>query len=181
MERSVQPVAGPGWGSASLSGAAECGLVLLCFPPNYLSLRDDLPAQGFLAATFRSSHLPGLLLGLAAPGLPLLALPAAARLFRRLARRTINQDAVQIDSAHSFAKTAWHVYQIDWQPGSVTFTVDGQSVLATTISPRAPLALVLWIDNQYAALPPNGRLGYGSLEAPQPAWIEIAEISLSLP
>jgi hypothetical protein len=35
-------------------------------PPNYLSLRDDLPAQGALAAVFRSPRLPASLLVLGA-------------------------------------------------------------------------------------------------------------------
>jgi hypothetical protein len=38
---------------------------------------------------------------------------------------------------------------------------------------------VLWIDNQYAALPPKGRLSFGTLPVPQPAWIEIADIKFS--
>jgi hypothetical protein len=150
-------------------------------PPNYLSVRDDLPAQGFLAATFRSPVLPGLLLGLAAPGLSLLALPPVARVIRRFARRILRQDAVQIDADQRFEMTAWHVYQIDWLPDRTTFRVDGNPILITTISPRGPLALVLWIDNQYAALPPDGRLAYGTLETPEPAWIEIGGLRLDTP
>jgi hypothetical protein len=40
---------------------------------------------------------------------------------------------------------------------------------------------VIWIDNQYAALPPTGRLSFGALPNPQPAWIEISDLSLALP
>ena len=149
-------------------------------PPNYLSLRDDLPAQGFLAATFRSPILPVLLLALAAPGMTLLALPPAARLMRRLARRIIRQDTAQINVNQTFAQVEWHTYGIEWISTSVTFSVDKGPVLVTSISPYGPLALVLWIDNQYAAFTPNGRLSYGSLEASEQAWIEVSDIRLTL-
>lgn len=150
-------------------------------PPNYLSLRDDLPAQGFLAATFQSPTPPGPLLALASPVLTLLVLPAAARLLRRLARQFIRQDAVQIDANQSFVDTEWHAYRIDWLPGTVTFAVDGETVLTTQLSPHGPLSLVLWIDNQYAAFPPNGRTVFGTLQFSQPVWLDIIEIRLELP
>ncbi len=65
-------------------------------PPNYLSFRNDLPAQGNLAMTFRSPRWPAVILAAAVPLLPLAAIPAFARLTRRLARRIILQDSVQL-------------------------------------------------------------------------------------
>jgi hypothetical protein len=150
-------------------------------PPNYLSLRDDLPAQGFLAATFRSPVLPGLLLAAFTPALVVLSIPPIARLLRRLARRFIRQDAVRIDGNCKPTSVDWHVYQIGWNQDNVIFSVDGNTVLSSPISPRGPLALVIWIDNQYAALPPTGRLSFGALPNPQPAWIEISDLSLAHP
>ena len=41
--------------------------------------------------------------------------------------------------------------------------------------PTPPLGLVLWIDNQFAAWTPEGRLGYGVLENAA-AWMEIEEL-----
>jgi hypothetical protein len=38
-------------------------------PQNYLSFRDDLPANGLLAATFHSKNIPTILLTLASPAL----------------------------------------------------------------------------------------------------------------
>ena len=171
---------GLGGGTRRIPALPNAAWFFHASPPNYLSLRDDLPAQGFLAATFRSANLPGPLLALAAPGLPLMALPPAARLLRRVARRVIRQDAAQIDDLPHFAEIEWHAYGINWLPDGVTFTVDGKPVLVTPVSPRGPLALVLWIDNQYAAFTPNGHLTYGSLKSPQPAWIELDEIRLAL-
>ncbi len=162
--------------SLGLSGAAQrfpalpnAAWFFYASPPNYLSFRNDLPAQGFLAATFRSPHLPPPLLALGAPVLGLGVLPLAAQLLRGILRQFIRQDAAQIETD----VTAWHTYSLDWQAGQIALSVDGQTVLSTPVSPRGPLSLVIWIDNQYAALPPRGTLAYGSLDNPQPAWMEI--------
>jgi hypothetical protein len=150
-------------------------------PPNYLSLRDDLPAQGFLAATFRSPALPLPLFAALLPGLILFTLPPTGRFLRRLARRFIRQEAVQIDANGKYVAVDWHTYQIGWNSDRVVFSVDGEMILNSPISPRGPLALVIWIDNQYAALPPTGRLSFGALPNPHPAWIEIGDLSLTIP
>ncbi len=143
-------------------------------PPNYLSFRDDLPAQGFLAATFRSPALPAPLLALGSPLLTLAVLPPTARLLRLLLRQVIRQDAARL----TIDVTAWHTYTLDWRADRVCLSVDGTAALDTQVAPRGPLSLVLWIDNQYAALPPRGRLRYGSLPNPEPAWIEIADLDI---
>lgn len=148
-------------------------------PPNYLSLRDDLPAQGFLAATFRSAKIPAPLLAAAAPSLALFSLPRFGRFLRRQARRYIQQDAALVDDGKKFVVTDWHAYQVDWLTERVIFSVDEDVVLDTKVSPNGPLALVLWIDNQYAALPPDGHLSFGALPTAQPGWIEISEIKLA--
>lgn len=149
-------------------------------PPNYLSLRNDLPAAGLLAATFQSpaSQWPWLLGG--APGLPFLLVPATARILRRIARRLIQQEAVLIPDGPSPADPKrWRSYEIAWLPDCVRFQVDGHEIVKTGISPRGPLGLVIWIDNQYAALPPNGRIAFGTLETPAEASIEIRGLHLT--
>jgi hypothetical protein len=138
-------------------------------PPNFLSLRDDLPASGFLAATFRSKRLPSALMALASPALPLLALRPGARLLRRAARRYVEQSAARIDCD----VCEWHVYELEWQPECVQFRVDGETVQQTEVSPHSPLGLVLWIDNQYAAFTPEGRVAMGSLEGKVDGWMEL--------
>jgi hypothetical protein len=138
-------------------------------PENYLSLRDDLPSSGPLAASFRSPHWPAWRYVLAAPLLPLLALPFMARPLRRLGRRTIHQDATSL----ALDPADWHTCRLDWEIDQVNFSLDGLTVLQTPVSPLGPLGLVLWIDNQYAALPPNGRLAYSTLANPELAWVEI--------
>jgi len=136
--------------------------------------RNDMPANGFFAGTFRSPRWPSPLLAPALLALPLLALRPASRLLRRLASRLVRQDggAVSVDV------TQWHEYSIRWQAEAVVFLVDGVEILRTPIAPRGPLGLVLWIDNQYAAWRPDGRLGYGTVENPA-AWLEIENIVVS--
>jgi hypothetical protein len=143
-------------------------------PPNYLSFRNDLPAQGFLAATFQSPAIPSPLLALGSPLIALLVVPCVAQLARRLLRLLARQDAALVQSE----VTAWHTYTLTWEPEQVRLAMDGQNMLETPLSPHPPLSLVLWIDNQYAALPPRGILRYGTLPNPEPAWLELAEIEV---
>lgn len=153
----------------------NCAWFFFASPENYLSLRDDLPASGALAATFRASRLPAPVLLAAGLLAPLLYFRPLAPLLRRAARRFVRQDAVALD----LDATRWHAYRIVWQAGEVRFDVDGGTVLVTPVSPQSPLGLVLWIDNQYAALPPSGGLRWGTLANPNPAWVELRSLSIS--
>jgi hypothetical protein len=144
-------------------------------PPNYLSLRDDLPAQGGLAAVFRSARLPAPFLILGAPVLPLLLWRPAVRRLRRLVRRFVEQDTVEL----AFSTLEWHTYELSWQVNETIFRVDGETVLCSDLTPHGPLGLVIWVDNQYAALPPDGRVTFGTLENLLPAWIEIRDLRIS--
>lgn len=143
-------------------------------PPNHLALHDDHPACGFLAATFSSRPLPPAVLVLAAPLAAGLFLSPTARILRRLARRFIREDAAVVDAD----VTAWHTYSLTWQPEQVSFGLDGEVIFQTPVSPRGPLGLVLWVDNQYASLPPGGRLRFGNLSTPEAAWLELSDVQL---
>jgi hypothetical protein len=72
--------------------------------------------------------------------------------------------------------TEWHTYMLEWEPALVRLSLDGTEVLDTSITPRGPMSLVIWVDNQYAALPPDGRFRYGILPNPEPAWMEIRDL-----
>jgi hypothetical protein len=144
-------------------------------PPNHLTLRDDLPGRGGLAAAFRSPRIPPPVLMLGAPALPMLAIPPLARLARRVGRRIINQDAASLP----LDATAWHAYQVEWLRRGVIFWVDERKIFESEVSPLGPLGVVIWIDNQFAAAPPNGRVRFGTLPNPEPAWIEVTDIRLS--
>jgi len=86
------------------------------------------------------------------------------------------QQAVGLQSVDS---TQWHRYRLEWREERVSFDVDDVQVFESQVSPNPPLGLVIWIDNQYAAFTPEGKIGFGVLENPEPAWLEIKDIDLS--
>lgn len=143
-------------------------------PENYLSLQDDLPANGALAATFSSSLAVPLAAIWLSPFLPFIFLRPIARWIRRRARSFIRQDCVQID----METTQWHLYRIKWQEDYVTFSLDGGILLETQVVPHGQLGLVLWIDNQFAAFTPEGRIRFGVLPVRELEWIEIKDLSI---
>jgi len=136
---------------------------------NYLSFRDDKPAQGFLAQVFRAQSFDVRLVP------AVLAFPFARRATRRWLGRMIDEDG----SALSVDPVQWHAYSLRWGEERVVFEVDGAVVLETPVSPRPPLGLVIWIDNQYAAFTPEGRMGGGILKLDAPAWLEIENVELN--
>jgi hypothetical protein len=164
---------GLGGGVRKFPALPQAAWFFFASPPNYLSFRDDLPAVGALAATFSSRRVSPLLLGLGAPVFPVLILRPVARLFRKLARSFIKQSAVLLEQD----PTRWHDYEILWRNDRVKFSVDNQVALNTPTTPNGPLGLVVWIDNQYAALPPDGKLGWGSLEN-EANWIEVRSLEI---
>lgn len=137
---------------------------------NHLALRDDLPGNGALAATFRSPALPAWLLAPGALALPLLFFRPAARRLRRAAAQLVGQDAAALD----LDPTQWHDYAFDWQADHAAFRVDGQTVFQTPVSPRGRLGLVIWLDNQFAAWKPDGRLAWGVLGWEEEGWVEVS-------
>ncbi|MCX8024416.1 MAG: family 16 glycosylhydrolase [Thermanaerothrix sp.] len=141
---------------------------------NALALRDDLPLNGFLSATFSAPTWPGFILLPALPLLLGLLWPPTARSLRRLLRQFIHQDAVRLE----LDVTTWHHYSLHWQPDHAGFSVDGQVVFETTVVPRGRLGLVIWMDNQYAAFTPQGQVRFG-LEAMPSAWLEIRGLRIT--
>ncbi|MEJ5241064.1 MAG: hypothetical protein WHS87_07685 [Anaerolineales bacterium] len=131
-------------------------------PENYLSFRDDLPARGFLAQVF-AGHFGWNTLW--AIGL----FPFAPRKARRQLAHSIDEAAQHI-SCHV---TEWHAYALTWQPHRVQFELDGRVIFSTPFAPRPPLGVVIWMDNQYAAFPPDGKMRSGLLPLPQTYWMEI--------
>lgn len=134
-----------------------------------------MPAFGSLAATFQSRPIYPPLLALATLTVPLFIAPPLGRIIRRIGRRVVKQDAATL----AIAVEIWHHYEINWDSEGVSFRIDNQVIYQTTTPPFGPLGLVIWIDNQYAAFPPDGRLHYGTLANIEPAWIEIDHLVIS--
>ncbi len=164
---------GMGGAARRLPALPNCAWFFHASPANYLSLRNDLPASGFLAATFTAPPLPPGLLAFGVPLLLGLAWKPAARLIRRAARRVVRQDAAQLE----VEVTEWKRYTIDWLAQRVIFALDGQPILETEQSPRGRLGAVVWIDNQYAAFTPRGEVRFGAQPNPA-AWLEIAGLEI---
>lgn len=74
--------------------------------------------------------------------------------------------------------TQWHRYSLEWRESRVSFEVDDAEVFESLVSPHSPLGLVIWIDNQYAAFTPDGKIGFGVLANPEPAWLEIKDLEI---
>jgi hypothetical protein len=130
--------------------------------------RGTYLANGFLAQSFRSPRFhPWLMLA----GL---TLPFSRRMARRFMGKVIGDEGVRLEVDAS----QWHRYSLDWRETRVSFQVDGAPVFESTVSPHPPLGLVIWIDNQFAAFTPEGKIGFGVLKNPEPAWLEVKEIEL---
>jgi len=157
-----------------LPALPNCAWFFYASEHNYLSFHDHLPAQGFLAATFSSPRIPPLLLSLGIPFFPLLFWKGFTRVARYGLATLIRQDAVQIQ----VDVTEWHSYQIEWDKNSVLFSIDEKTVLKTAIHPFGRQGLVIWVDNQYAAFPPDGKLIFGTLATTESTTLEIGDLQI---
>lgn len=141
-------------------------------PGSYLSLRNDLPAEGWIASTFNSTRRSLLSLSMRLPLLPLIFIPSVNKKLRNYLSSIILQDAETIP----VKVTEWNRYALVWEPERSIFKVNGEKVLDTKTSPNAPLGIVIWIDNQYAAWTPEGRIRYGMSGSSHPSWIELKNL-----
>ncbi len=132
--------------------------------------REIIAANGFLAQSFRSPKFHPSLMRAG------LAFPFSRKTTRRLLGKIIDEDGIRI----SVDVTQWHRYRLDWRESRVSFDVDDVRVFESQVSPNPPLGLVIWIDNQFAAFTPAGKIGFGVLETPEPAWLEIRDIDVTL-
>ena len=156
-------------------------------PQNYLSFTHDKPAQGFLAQTFRSPKFHPLLF------LAGLALPFSRKLTRKILSKIIKEDGVVLWSPTACCRdtqeqapalqsqgvdvTQWHAYRLEWSAKRVLFYVDDAQVFESPVSPNPPLGVIIWIDNQYAAFTPEGRIAFGVLEGKE-EWLEIEGLEI---
>ena len=125
-------------------------------------------ANGFIAQTFRS---PKFHLSLIQAGL---AFPFSRKVTRKMLGKIIGEDGVAL----GLNPTDWHRYSLTWEEKRVAFEVDGVHLFESFVSPNPPLGLVIWIDNQFASFTPDGKIGFGVLSNPEPAWLEIKELGI---
>ena len=108
------------------------------------------------------------------PLLPLLLIPLTGKLLRPLLRSFIKDD----NKSLNLDATRWHKYEILCGYDKVEFIVDDNTVHTSTVVPKGRLGCVLWIDNQYAAYPPNGKVSFGILKTEKTEWLDLSEISI---
>jgi len=137
---------------------------------NYLSFGEN-PGNGFLVQVFRSPASRH-------PFIPLVRVGAKLLFSRRKARAGMKEIVEEKAARLDIDETQWHGYSFEWGPGRCAFWVDGALVLETALSPRPPLGLVIWIDNQFAAWRPDGEIQFGVLENEE-CWLEVENIELS--
>ncbi|GAB4456684.1 MAG: hypothetical protein Kow0070_07230 [Anaerolineales bacterium] len=176
-------------------------------PENYLSFSEK-PANGFLAQTFRSPRFHPLLIpaGLALPfsrrrtrrllskviaedGVNLNNTPPPApsalenaeyaMMSAKHANMNSGRSLTPREKAVGVDPAQWHRYRLEWSPKRVSFEVDEARVFESAVSPNPPLGVVIWIDNQYAKFTPQGKIGFGVLANPEPAWLEIKGLEVS--
>jgi hypothetical protein len=131
---------------------------------NHLSFSDK-PAQGFLAQSFRSPKFHPLLFPTG------FVFPFSRKATRKLLSKVIAEDS----SALSVDATQWHGYRLEWSLKRVAWYVDEVRVFESPVSPNPPLGLVIWIDNQFAAFTPEGKISFGVLAGDE-AWLEISDL-----
>ena len=163
---------GPGDGFLRLPALPNAAWYFFSSPISYLSFRDDRPGNGFLAQLFSSPRFDVLLFRAA------LAFPFSLKTTRRLLSRVIREDSTRLDGSAGFNINEWHRYSLEWTESSTRFVVDDAHVLETSLAPRPPMGVVIWIDNQHAALTPQGKLSFGLQANAEPAWLEIRDLRM---
>jgi hypothetical protein len=135
---------------------------------NAQSSAQGIAANGFLMQSFRSPKFHASLIPAG------LALPFSPKTTRRMLSNIIAEDS----SALGVDVTQWHSYRLEWSPNRVAWYVDEAPVFESPVSPNPPLGLVIWIDNQFAAFTPEGKISFGVLEG-NAEWLEIEDLVMS--
>jgi hypothetical protein len=144
-------------------------------PPSNMKLDLQAPGDGWKAATIDALRPAALFL---APLAPLAVVLMNVRLLYRTLWPPI-QRAINVREAVVEAEmTQWHTYVLEWGLERTCFSVDDESVLEDAPSPRGPLGFVMWLDNQYMVVTPQGQFRWGLLDVPGRQWMEIERLAI---
>ncbi len=147
-------------------------------PPGDMALAENVPGQGWKAATLNAGRWPAWLIAPAAAGaIALTRVPGLGAPVMRLARRYARAHERLLDHV---ALSNWHHYRLQWTAYEAIFWVDGIECLRAPAPPEGPLGFVLWIDNQYAIASRDGRFGFGLCPATESQWLEVEDLDLQL-
>jgi hypothetical protein len=143
--------------------------------PSDMALALGVSGRGWKAAAIDTGRPSALaLLPLAPLAVPLMRSYAGYRVLWPGIQRAVGVAEKPLASSMD----AWHSYEIVWGERFSSLAVDGETVLEDAPSPRGPLCFVAWIDNQYLIVTPQGRLGWGLLDAPGEQGVEVAELMI---
>lgn len=141
-------------------------------PPSNMPLASDVPGCGWKASTIDARRPQAWRWAALAP------------LFMVLIRRpqwrqrlwpAVQRDLGVAETPLELSMAGWHDYVIEWSQNTTLFSVDGQVVLRGP-SPRGPLGLVVWIDNQWMVATPAGEFGHGVLAVEKPQWLTVGDM-----
>lgn len=144
-------------------------------PPSDMPLAMGVPGWGWKAAVidcFRPAFYALL------PTAPIgVLLMRSSFLYRRL--WPIAQAAMNVDECIvGTSLTAWRTYEIEWLEKGVRFWVDDRLVFETRRSPRGPLGMVIWLDNQSMVVTPTGRFRSGLVPSHQDELLEVENLEI---
>lgn len=143
-------------------------------PPNDMALAYGVAGHGWKAATMDATRPRALALApFALPSVLLMRLPGLYRLLwpriqraLRIGEHTLNMGLL----------AASHTYEIEWRQEGARFAIDGETVLQTPFAPRGAMGFVAWLDNQYAIVTPQGRVGFGVVPVPREQTLVVEHI-----
>jgi hypothetical protein len=145
-------------------------------PPSNMKLDLLCPGHGWKAATIDAGRPSALaLIPCAPPAVLLMQFPPLYHALWPMIQTGVGVRETPVAAP----MTAWHSYELEWGLRYARFWVDGQLLLDRAPSPRGPLCFVAWIDNQYLIVTPQGRFGWGLLDAPGSQWLELADLTIT--
>ena len=142
-----------------------------------MALAKNGQGYGWKASTFNAKQWAFYTLLPTAPlAIPLMNIPPVYDALWSIGQKAIGVKETLLDSQ---LLTEKHSYQIDCLPDKVIFRVDGDIVLTSTEGiPNKALGFVAWLDNQYAIVTPQGRFGFGFVDAPQDQRLILHEVKI---
>lgn len=145
-------------------------------PPNDMQLALDVPGHGWKAAALDALRPSALLLApLALPALLLMRRPSLYRRLYPAIQQRLGISEALLD-ANLLAET--HTYTLDWRREGATFAVDGAVAHEAPAAPRGRLGFIVWMDNQYAVVTPQGRFAFGVVPLIEPQWLALHSVTI---
>ena len=155
-------------------GMPQAAWFFFASQPSEIKLAEGVAGAGWKAATMDAGRWPFLaLLPLAPIGVPLFNIDWLRQKLWPLGQRAMGVEEQML----TLDWREWHTYEIAWGEAETRFQVDGEAVLRAP-SPRGPLGFVMWIDNKWAVLRVDGRVGKGKLAFPEAQWLEVRGLKI---